>query len=51
VQVVAPQIHLFGGSEIHLQVSGSSIHLTEGGIKINSAGPVEINGAVVKINC
>jgi type VI secretion system secreted protein VgrG len=51
VQVVAPQVHVFGGNEIHLQVGGSSIHITAGGIKIASAGAVEVNGSVVKLNC
>ncbi|APR86120.1 VgrG protein [Minicystis rosea] len=51
VQVVAPKVHVFGGEEIHLQVGGSSIHITDGAIKITSAGDVEVNGAVVKLNC
>jgi type VI secretion system secreted protein VgrG len=51
VQVVAPKVHVFGGEEIHLQVGGSSIDITAGGIKIQSSGDIEINGAVVKINC
>jgi type VI secretion system secreted protein VgrG len=51
VQVVARQIHVFGGEEIHLQVGGSSIHITDGAIKIQSPGDVEINGGLVKLNC
>jgi type VI secretion system secreted protein VgrG len=51
VQVVAPTVHVFAGSEIHLQVGGSSVHITGGGIKIASSGDVEINGANVKLNC
>ena len=51
VQVVAPKIDVFGGEEIHLQVGGSSIDITSGGIKITSAGDVEVTGAVVKLNC
>ncbi len=51
VQVVAPTVHVFAGSELHLQVGGSSVHITGGGIKIASSGDVEINGANVKLNC
>jgi type VI secretion system secreted protein VgrG len=51
VQVVGPKIHVFGGEEIHLQVGGSSIYITAGGIKIASPGDVEVNGALVKLNC
>lgn len=51
VQVRAPKVHIFGGSEIHLGVGNSTIHITDGGIKITSAGDVEVNGAVVKLNC
>jgi hypothetical protein len=51
VQVTSPKVHVFADSEIHLQVGGSSIHITAGGIKIASSGDVEINGAVVKLNC
>ena len=51
VQVSAPKVHVFGGEEIHLGVGGSTIHITAGGIKITSAGDVEVNGAVVKLNC
>jgi type VI secretion system secreted protein VgrG len=51
VQVVGPKIHVFGGEEIHLQVGGSSIHMTAGGIKITSGGDVEVNGGLVKLNC
>jgi type VI secretion system secreted protein VgrG len=51
VQVVAPKVHVFGGEEIHLQVGGSSIDITAGGIKITSAGDVEVNGGLVKLNC
>lgn len=51
VQVVGPKVHVFGGEEIHLQVGGSSIHITAGGIKIASSGDVEVNGAIVKLNC
>jgi type VI secretion system secreted protein VgrG len=36
VQIAAPTIHLFGGKEIHLQVGGSSIHITEGEVRIVS---------------
>jgi type VI secretion system secreted protein VgrG len=49
--VVGPKIHVFGGEEIHLQVGGSSIHMTAGGIKITSGGDVEVNGGLVKLNC
>ncbi|MFO0761129.1 MAG: type VI secretion system tip protein TssI/VgrG [Byssovorax sp.] len=51
VQVIAPTVHIFAGSEIHLQVGGSSLHVTGGGIKIASSGDVEINGQNVKLNC
>ena len=49
VQVVAPKIHVFGGSEIHLQVGGSSIHITADGIEIH--GPVvDVKGSPIKLN-
>ena len=51
VQVVAPYFHVFAKAEIHLQVGGSSIHITPGGITITSAGNVDVNGAIVKLNC
>jgi type VI secretion system secreted protein VgrG len=51
VQVVAPCFHVFAKSEIHRQVGGSSIHITSGGIKITSSGNVDVNGAIVKLNC
>jgi type VI secretion system secreted protein VgrG len=51
IQAVAPTFHVFAGQEIHLQAGGSSIHITPGGIDIKSAGPVKINGSVVKLNC
>jgi type VI secretion system secreted protein VgrG len=51
VQIVAPVIHAFGEAEIHLQVGGSSIHITSGGIEITSSGDVEVNGGLVKLNC
>jgi type VI secretion system secreted protein VgrG len=51
VQVVGPKVHVFGGEEIHLQVGGSSIHITADKIQIQSSGDVEINGALVKLNC
>jgi type VI secretion system secreted protein VgrG len=50
VQVVSPKIHVFGGSEIHLQVGGSAIEITDGGIKISSAGPVQVNGSFIALN-
>ena len=50
-QVSAPVVRIFGGSEIHLGVGNSTIHITAGGIKITSAGDVEVNGATVKLNC
>jgi type VI secretion system secreted protein VgrG len=43
IQLVSPTVHVFAGNEIHLQVGGSSIHITAGGI--------EINGPLVKLNC
>ncbi len=39
------------GSEIKLVCGGSSIVLTPGGIKITASGDVEVNGALVKLNC
>lgn len=51
VQVVTPHFHVFAGDEIHLQVGGSSVHITSGGIEITSSGEVKINGSVVKLNC
>jgi type VI secretion system secreted protein VgrG len=51
VQITGSQVHIFARDEIHLGVGGSTIHLTPGGIKITSAGNVEINGAMVKLNC
>jgi type VI secretion system secreted protein VgrG len=51
VQVVTSTFHVFADAEIHLQVGGSSIHIEPGSIKITSAGPVEINGAPIKLNC
>jgi type VI secretion system secreted protein VgrG len=50
IQLVAPRVHVFAGTEIHLQVGGSSIHITEGGIKIQSGGPVEVNGSFISLN-
>lgn len=51
VQVVTPHFHVFAGDEIVLQVGGSSIRITSGGIDIASGGEVKINGATVKLNC
>lgn len=51
VQVVTPNFHVFAESEIHLQVGGSKVHITAGGIEISSTGDVKVNGATVKLNC
>jgi type VI secretion system secreted protein VgrG len=50
VQVVSPKVHVYAGDEIHLQVGGSSIHITAGGIKITSGGAVQINGSFITLN-
>ncbi len=44
-------IHLFALGEIHLQVGGSSIHITDGGITIGSSGVIDVQGAPIKLNC
>jgi type VI secretion system secreted protein VgrG len=50
VQVVTKNFHVYAGDEIHLQVGGSAIHITAGGIKISSPGPVEVNGSFITLN-
>jgi type VI secretion system secreted protein VgrG len=39
------------GRTITLKAGGSAIEITDGGIKIESDGPVEVNGAIIKLNC
>lgn len=51
VQTVSNFTDIFAGSRIRLMCGGSSITLQPGGIDIKSAGPVTINGSVIKLNC
>lgn len=44
------KFHVFAG-EIMLQAGGSKITMGASGIKIESGGDVEVNGAVIKLNC
>ncbi len=41
--------HVFAGN-IKLTAGGSEIHITDGGINIQSAGDIVVNGAVIKLN-
>jgi len=49
VQIVGPRLHVFC-DEIVLQAGSSSIKITKGGIDIVSDGPVDIKGALIKLN-
>ncbi len=49
VQVNTPHFHVFSG-DIKLTAGGSFIHITSGGITIESGGDVVVNGAVIKLN-
>lgn len=49
VQVTGPKLHVFC-DEIALQAGSSVIRITKGGIDIHSDGPVDIKGAVIKLN-
>lgn len=49
-QFVTPQFHVLSG-DIRLVAGGSTIIMSDAGIAINSAGPVTINGSIVKLNC
>jgi uncharacterized protein (DUF2345 family) len=50
ISLYAPMIVL-SGSEIRLEAGDSSIIVRDGGISIISSGNVEVNGAIVKLNC
>lgn len=49
VQVTGPRFHVFC-DEIVLQAGSSSIKITKGGIDIESQGPVDVKGALIKLN-
>jgi len=49
-QMTGPNFHVDSDSII-LQAGGSKIEITAGGIIIKSAGPVVVNGDVIKLNC
>jgi type VI secretion system secreted protein VgrG len=51
VQVLTQRCHIQAESEIVLQSKGSILRITPGAIHITSPGPVEINGAPIKLNC
>ncbi len=51
VQTVSNYTDVYAGSRIRLMCGGSSITLEPGGIKIESSGPVTVNGSVIKLNC
>jgi type VI secretion system secreted protein VgrG len=49
VQITGPRLHVFC-DEIALQAGSSIIKITKGGIDIESDGPVDIKGALIKLN-
>lgn len=51
VQINAAHFHVFARGDIRLVCGGSSIIVSPGGIKIASSGDVEVNGALIKLNC
>lgn len=49
VQITGPRLHVFC-DEIVLQAGSSVIKITKGGIDIQSDGPVDVKGALIKLN-
>jgi hypothetical protein len=50
-RVSASDVAQISASKIVLMAGGSNITITPGGITITSAGPVDIHGAPIKLNC